>query len=153
MVMTIGGAGSMHRVNMAVWVHGSCYPGGWKFLSQKCALLFLGTRLSNSSTEACMSMYISCTPACFVLNNVQKWLMLTHSIINPHQRCRGSDSPFARIYCFCTAGSRNGLEGLAAMGTRTQKEVDPKKNILLLQKHLLRTSNRIRKRSWISWNR
>ena len=31
-------------------------------------------------------------------------------MINPHQRCGYSDSPFARIYFFYTAGSGNGLE-------------------------------------------
>ena len=32
--------------------------------------------------------------------------------INPHQRCGYSDSPFARIHYFYTAGSGNGLEGM-----------------------------------------
>ena len=31
-------------------------------------------------------------------------------LVNPHQRCGYSDSPFARIYFFHTSGSRNGLE-------------------------------------------
>ena len=31
-------------------------------------------------------------------------------MIHPHQRCGYSDSPFARIYFFYTAGSRNELE-------------------------------------------
>ena len=35
-------------------------------------------------------------------------------IVNPHQRCGYSDSPFARIHYFYTAGSRNGLEGWTA---------------------------------------
>ena len=33
-------------------------------------------------------------------------------VINPHQRCGYSDSPFVRIYFFYTAGSGNGLEGM-----------------------------------------
>ena len=32
-------------------------------------------------------------------------------VIHPHQRCGYSDSPFARIHYFYTAGSGNGLEG------------------------------------------
>ena len=31
------------------------------------------------------------------------------SLINPHQRCGYSDSPFARIHYFYTAGSRKGV--------------------------------------------
>ena len=42
-------------------------------------------------------------------------------IINPHQRCGYSDSPFARIHYFYTAGSRNGLEGVANGGHEVPK--------------------------------
>ena len=37
-------------------------------------------------------------------------------IINPHQRCGYSDSPFVRIYFFYTAGPGNGLEGTEVVG-------------------------------------
>ena len=37
--------------------------------------------------------------------------------INPHQRCRCSDSPFARVHYFYTAGSENGLEVVDNRGT------------------------------------
>ena len=43
-------------------------------------------------------------------------------LINPHQRCGYSDSPFARIYFFYTAGSRNRFEGMESVWTRTQKQ-------------------------------
>ena len=32
-------------------------------------------------------------------------------LVNPHQKCGCSDSPFAKIHYFYTARSRNGLEG------------------------------------------
>ena len=37
-------------------------------------------------------------------------------VFNPHQRCGYSDSPFARIHYFYTAGSRDGLEGVGGGG-------------------------------------
>ena len=44
------------------------------------------------------------------------------SIIHPHQRCGYSDSPFARIYFFYTAGSRNRFEGMESVCTHTKKQ-------------------------------
>ena len=41
---------------------------------------------------------------------------------NPHQRCGYSDSPFARIYFFYTAGSRNRFEGMESVCTHTEKQ-------------------------------
>ena len=52
-------------------------------------------------------------------------------LINLHQRCEYSNLPFALIYCFYTAGSRNELEG---MGTRMAPGNDthtPKKAMTL----------------------
>ena len=46
---------------------------------------------------------------------------LAADLINPHQRCGYSDSPFARIYYFYTAGSRNGLEGVDGGGYANTK--------------------------------
>ena len=51
--------------------------------------------------------------------------MESSDFINPHQRCRYSDSPFTRIHYFYTAGSRNGLERVGGQGT-TLKQVVPK---------------------------
>ena len=51
-------------------------------------------------------------------------LQQTHDIdevINPHQRCGYSDSPFARIYFFYTAGSRNRIEGMEPVCRHTTK--------------------------------
>ena len=49
-------------------------------------------------------------------------------MINRHQRCGYSDSPFARIHYFYTAGSRNGLEVVGTWAHTHKKEVVPKKN-------------------------
>ena len=43
--------------------------------------------------------------------NLGRQAILKHGVVNPHQRCGYSDSPFARIHYFYTAGSINGLEG------------------------------------------
>ena len=57
------------------------------------------------------------------------------SLVNPHQRCGYSDSPFAMIHCFYTAGSRNGLEGLDLVYPGSQKHKkkspNPQKGIRL----------------------
>ena len=71
-------------------------------------------------------------------------------IIHPHQRCGYSDSPFARIYFFHAAGSGNELEGLTT-GARTS--CTQEKYTFLLWKNMLRTSDRIKKTSWICWKR
>ena len=42
-------------------------------------------------------------------------------LIHPHQRCGYSDSPFASIHDFYTAGSRQGLEGGGHRGSQSQK--------------------------------
>ena len=41
-----------------------------------------------------------------------------HAQINPHRRCVYSDSPFARIHHFYTAGSRNGLDRVDISGAQ-----------------------------------
>ena len=57
-------------------------------------------------------------------------------IFNPHQRCGYSDSPFARIYFFKTAGSRNRFEGMEAVcrHTETQKTIS-KGHFFLMEKY------------------
>ena len=45
---------------------------------------------------------------------------LLYWLINPHQRCGYSDSPFARIHYFYPAGSGNGLEGLETVCPQTR---------------------------------
>ena len=47
-----------------------------------------------------------------------------NTVVNPHQRCGYSDSPFASIYFFHTAGSGNGLEEVA---TVCPKKLTPRK--------------------------
>ena len=41
-------------------------------------------------------------------------------IINPHQGCRYSDSPFARIHYFYTVGFGNVLEGMETVCPQTR---------------------------------
>ena len=56
-------------------------------------------------------------------------------LIHPHQRCGYSDSPFARIYFFYTAGSRNRFEGMESVCTRTQKQkIISKGSVFLIEK-------------------
>ena len=56
------------------------------------------------------------------------------SLVNPHQRCMYSDSPFVRIHYFYTAGSRTELEGVGAVATR--KLYPRKKDFFLIQKYI-----------------
>ena len=54
-------------------------------------------------------------------------------LFNPHQRCGYSESPFARIHYFYTAGSRNELEGVGAVATR---KLYPRKTyVFLIEKY------------------
>ena len=55
-------------------------------------------------------------------------------IFNPHQRCGYSDSPFARIHHFYTAGSRNELQGVGAVSTR--KLYPRKRDFFLMEKYI-----------------
>ena len=55
-------------------------------------------------------------------------------VFNLHQRCGYSDSPFARIYFFYTAGSRNRLEGMEPVCTLTKKQKTISKRHVLLGK-------------------
>ena len=55
---------------------------------------------------------------------------------------------------FYTAGSRNGLEGVGGNGIHTQNQVDPKKMMFfVIEKYVLRMSNRRKKTFRICWNR
>ena len=54
------------------------------------------------------------------------------TLVNPHQRCGYSDSPFARIYFFYTAGSRNRFEGMEPVCTHTKKQKTISKGYLFL---------------------
>ena len=56
-------------------------------------------------------------------------------LIHPHQRCGYSDSPFARIYFFYTAGSRNRFEGMNPVCTHTKKQKTiSKRHVFLIEK-------------------
>ena len=57
-------------------------------------------------------------------------------LIHPHQRCGYSDSPFARIYFFYTAGSRNGFEGMEPVCFRARKHVNPITYFFLIEKYI-----------------
>ena len=55
-------------------------------------------------------------------------------LVNPHERCGYSDSPFARIYFFHTAGSGNGLE---EVDTVCPGKLTPRKrHFFLIQKYI-----------------
>ena len=54
--------------------------------------------------------------------------------INPHQRCGYSDSPFARIYFFYTAGSGNGLEEVDTVGP--EKLAPRKTHVFVIEKYI-----------------
>ena len=55
-------------------------------------------------------------------------------VFNPHQRCGYSDSPFARIYLFHTAGSGNGLE---EVDTVCPGKLTPRKrHFFLMEKYI-----------------
>ena len=56
------------------------------------------------------------------------------TLVKPHQRCGYSDSPFARIYFFHTAGSGNGLEEVDTVcpGKLTLR----KKHVFLIEKYI-----------------
>ena len=55
-------------------------------------------------------------------------------LFNPHQRCGYSDSPFARIHYFYTAGSRNRFEGMEAVCPHTKKHKTISKIVFLIEK-------------------
>ena len=58
-------------------------------------------------------------------------------VLNPHQRCGYSDSPFARIYFFYTAGSRNRFEGMEPVATHTKKQKTlAKRHVFLMEKYV-----------------
>ena len=68
-------------------------------------------RADESSTLA-STISLNVSPGCQMIISVKPSLLNTPYVFNPHQRCGYSDSPFARIYFFYTAGSRHGLEGV-----------------------------------------
>ena len=55
-------------------------------------------------------------------------------MINPHQRCGYSDSPFVRIHYFYTAGSGNGLEGMVVVCP--PKLILRKRHVFLIEKYI-----------------
>ena len=64
-------------------------------------------------------------------------LFQLQSLVNPHQRCGYSDSPFARIYFFHTAGSRNGFEGMEAVCRLMKKQKTiSKRHFFLMEKYI-----------------
>ena len=61
-------------------------------------------------------------------------------LVNLHQRCGCSDSPFARIHYFYTAGSRNRFEGMESVcthyyDTKKQKSIS-KRYVFLMEKYI-----------------
>ena len=57
------------------------------------------------------------------------------AILNPHQRCGYSGSPFARIHFFYTAGSRNRFEGMDPVCRHTKKQKTiSKRHFFLIEK-------------------
>ena len=56
------------------------------------------------------------------------------SVINPHQRCGYSDSPFARIHYFYTTGSRNVLERVVGVGPGPK--ILRKRPVFLIEKYI-----------------
>ena len=57
-------------------------------------------------------------------------------LFHPHQRCGYSDLPFARIYFFYTAGSRNRFEGMEAVCPLTKKQKTiSKRHVFLIEKY------------------
>ena len=56
------------------------------------------------------------------------------SLIYSHQRCGYSDSPFARIHYFYTAGPGTGLEGLVALCDHTLTL--RKRHFIVIEKHI-----------------
>ena len=64
----------------------------------------------------------------------RKASLLNVVVFNPNQRCEYSDSPFARIYFFHTAGSGNGLEEVdtVCLGKLTPK----KKTFFVIEKYI-----------------
>ena len=61
--------------------------------------------------------------------------ILCDNIVNQHQSCGYSDSPFAKIHYFYTAGSRNELEGVGAVATR--KLYPRKRHVFLIEKYIV----------------
>ena len=57
----------------------------------------------------CTIVFPSYLPSCHVAHIS---LVMPPPFVNPHQRCRYSGSPFARIHYFYTAGSRSELQGV-----------------------------------------
>ena len=61
---------------------------------------------------------------------------LENQLFNPHQRCGYNDSPFARIYFFYTAGSRNRFEGMESVCRHTKKQKNTaKRHFFLMEKY------------------
>ena len=68
------------------------------------------------------------------------WLFPRHNcvtcftmVFHPHQRCGYSDSPFARIYFFYTAGSRNRFEGMERCADTRKNRKPYTKHIFLIE--------------------
>ena len=53
-------------------------------------------------------------------------------MINLHQRCGYSDSPFARVHYFYTAGSRNGFEGMDLVFPGTENKLTLSKTYIFV---------------------
>ena len=58
----------------------------------------------------------------------------TYKVVHPHQRCGYSESPFARIHYFYTAGSRN--EFVRCGHTHKRKLYLRKRHFFIIEKHI-----------------
>ena len=65
------------------------------------------------------------------------------SVVNPHQRCGYSDSPFARVYLFHTAGSGSGLE---EVDTVCPGKLNPRKRHFFLMERYIEDARQDEKR-------
>ena len=74
-------------------------------------------------------------------------------LFHPHQRCVYSDSLFARIYFFYTAGSRNRFEGMEPVATHTKTQKTKSKRHIFLIENCLRTPDSMKNTCRICRNR
>ena len=72
------------------------------------------------------------------------------TIIHPHQRCGYSDLPFAKKHTFLYCRVQKWVGGVDNRGTN---KLYLRKDTFLLQKNMVRTSDRRKKTSRICWKR
>ena len=75
------------------------------------------------------------------------------TLIHSHQRCGYSDSPFARIHYFYTAGFRNGFQGMEAVCRHTKKKKTISKGHFFLMGKYFEDVRQDENTSRICWKR